>query len=249
MANIVYGSPFQSALEGKRAALQDVLHAGEASRQQRDQDLNYDFMKWYQPLKQAEAQNATASNLLKEAASIAHYSGDYSSYNRILSHYLGVPLDALPPGYANGKGGPAQTKAADLASGLLPVPLSYPGVIAAGGAYQALPGTPAQQGSGDPEIDALMKQLTRKRLTDELNGGGTSAPLPHLNPLGSITPSTSLPSKIEPVWADPGSGVQPPSPQDVYGLPKPQKQASSFSPWADEYQPPAPQPEETDGTQ
>lgn len=181
-------------IEGQQAALQNIEKA-QAARQT---NLDYRFNEWYQPLKQAQTQSDTAGNLLKEAAAIAHYTGDYSNYNRILAHYLGVPPESLPPGYANGKGTPAQTKAADLASGQLPIPLSYPNVYMAGnvGAYPQVPGR-----NSDPEIDALHRQAVMaqyQRMIDEAKGGGAAAANPNVDQLdpthGINPPGTTRPA-------------------------------------------------------
>lgn len=193
MANIEYASPFKSMIAGQTAALQNIEKA-QAARQT---NLDYKFNEWYQPLKQAETQSGTAGNLLKEAAAIAHYTGDYSNYNAIIAHYLGVPLERLPPGYAGGKGTPAQTKAADLASGQLPIPLSYPNVYMAGnvGAYPQVPGKPA-----DPEIDAAHREYVlaayRQAIEAAKGGGGAAANpnVPELDPLHGMPVGAPAPT-------------------------------------------------------
>lgn len=198
-------------IEGQTAALQNIEKA-QAARQT---NLDYKFNEWYQPLKQAQTQNDTAGGLLKQAAAIAHYTGDYSNYNRILSHYLGVPPEALPPGYANGKGTPQQTKAADLATGQLPIPLSYPNVYMAGGvgAYPQVPGRNA-----DPELDALHRQYvmsTYQQAIDSAKNGGAAAPVgspvPELDPTnGMAPPGTTTPvGPTAPATAPPQATLAP----------------------------------------
>lgn len=238
MAATVFGDPFGAALSGKRAALQDVLHAGESARQQRESDLNNDFAKWYQPLRMAETQNKTGAELLKEQAQLAHYTGDYRGLNQILQQYYGVRPEALPQGFSEGKATVNQTKAADLATGNFPIAASYPGVIAAGGIYQALPNAAAQGGTGDPEIDQLRRALLIDQYKRALNPP-TDAPLPHMSPLGSIPNPSAL------------SSVNPPSTEKqdktdlnaLYGVPKPEPQGdpaaalgmNGSSIWEDEY--------------
>lgn len=180
-------------IEGQAAAQQAI----ERAQQARQTNLDYRFNEWYQPLKQAQTQSDTAGNLLKEAAAIAHYTGDYSNYNAILAHYLGVPLERLPPGYAAGKGTPQQTKAADLASGGLPIAMSYPNVYMAGGvgAYPQVPGRNA-----DPEIDALHRQAViaqYRAMIDAAKGTGAAAASPNvdqLNPMYGIPTGAPTPA-------------------------------------------------------
>lgn len=243
MANIVYGNPFGSALEGKRAALQDVLHTGEAARQMRDTDLNYDFMKWYQPLREAQSQAGVGGDILKRLNEVMHYTGDPTAVNTALLHYFGVPPEALPQSYNSKHVTPDQQKAADLGFGGLPIPLSYPGVIAAGGAYQALPGN-TNAGTGDPELDALYRQVRMKGLKDYLGGGSTPGEVPHLNPLGQQT-AQPLSTRASNTISGGNTQVldgdinQPPArnPASDYGVPLPPRQppASIFE---GEYQPP-----------
>lgn len=218
MANIEYASPFKSMIAGQTAALGNIEKA-QAARQT---NLDYRFNEWYQPLRQAEQQNTTASNLLKEAAAIAHYTGDYTYYNTILSHYLGVPPEALPQGYARGKGGAQQTKAADTASGLLPVPLTYPNVYMAGGvgAYPQIPGRPA-----DPEIDALHRQAVIAQYNAMIeaakNGGAAGGPVDQMDPTyGIAPPGTTTPlGPTAPVTSPPPIPAPAPTPMVAPKIP------------------------------
>lgn len=190
MANIQYAAPFRSAIAGQSAALENIAKA-QAARQT---NLDYRFNEWYQPLKQAETQNNIAQALLKEAAQVAHYSGNYDAYNRILAHYLGVPLEALPPSYSSGKAGPAQVKAADLGSGNLPIPLSYPNVFMAGGVGAQVP----QQGAPeDKELAELYRQynIAHIKAATEALTNPQQAPgnVPMLNPLYGIPTPNATP--------------------------------------------------------
>lgn len=228
MANLVYGNPFGAALEGKRQALSDVMNTAKTARELQGQDINLDFQKWYNPLRKAETQNQTAAALLKELGQVAHYTGDYTQYNQVLQHYLGVNPANLPPGYAAGtKAGPAQTRAADLGSGNEPIPLSYPGTIAAGGVYQALPGGSAGQGTGDPELDALYRQVKIHSLKSMLDGTASPNSVPHMNPMGNIPPAGNAAINARAAY-----GI----PQEVPEAPTPAKPAPEAEPsiWADE---------------
>lgn len=240
MANLVYGNPFGSALEGKRAALQDVLHTGEAARTMRDSDLNYDFMKWYQPLKQAQAQAGVGGDILKRLNEVMHYTGDPTAVNTALLHYFGVPPEALPQSYNSKHVTPDQQKAADLGFGSLPIPLSYPGIIGAGGVFQEGPQQGAGGSSGDPELDALMGRYRRRYVQSQLDAldNPPSANVPHLNPLGQTTAqplSTKAGNNI--TVADGSMESPPPRNPAPYGVAPPPKQPAN-SIWEGEYQPP-----------
>jgi len=188
MANIEYAHPFKSMIEGQAAAQQAIQRA-QAARQT---NLDYRFNEWYQPLKQAQEQSNVGGELLKQAAAIAHYTGDYSNYNAILAHYLGVPLERLPPGYAGGKGGAQQTKAADLASGGLPIAMSYPNVYMAGGvgAYPQLPGKPEDPELHEAQRQAALRYWKNFGVDPAAAGGG---PVDQLDPTHGINPPVQGP--------------------------------------------------------
>lgn len=183
MANIEYAHPFKSMIEGQAAAQRAIQNA-QAARQT---NLDYRYNEWYQPLKQAEAQSNVGGELLKQAAAIAHHTHDYTNYNRILSHFLGVPAESLPTTAAGAKTTPQQMRDADIASGQLPVPFAYGNVYQAGGvgAYPNLPGKPE-----DPELHEAQRQAAlrywRGLGVTEAAGG----PVSQLNPLdGVVDPS------------------------------------------------------------
>lgn len=213
MANIEYAHPFRSALEGQTTALSNIQKAQAA----RESDLDYGYNKWYQPLKQAQQQSAVGGELLKQAAAIAHYTGDYSNYNAILAHYLGVPLERLPPGYGAGKGTQGQTKAADLSTNLLPTPFAYNNVFGAGGvgAYPDVPGKP----DPDPVLHKAQRDAALRYWQSQGNPGGAGAVpaepnVNELNPLYGIPDTTVMPQ-------GPAAPVTTPQPAQPMAQPPP----------------------------
>lgn len=56
MSNIVYADPFGSYVKGQQEGTQNTIAVGEAARRFRSEDLNNEFMKWYMPHRQEQAQ-------------------------------------------------------------------------------------------------------------------------------------------------------------------------------------------------
>jgi hypothetical protein len=163
MANIVYADPFGAALQGKEQALRDVYNIGKMGREFRNEDANYDFMKWYEPYRRAEMMNEVNNKLLQSAAQHAHYTGNLQPYNDILSS-IGYAPASLPPGYGDGtKVTSEQQRSADIASGAIPTALGYKDVFGAGGVQREAPFMYGQQTQVDPEMQSLERQLMMGR--------------------------------------------------------------------------------------
>ena len=166
---------------------QEAITRAQAARQT---DLDYKYNEWYQPLRQAQTQSDTASNLFQHANDIAHYTGDYSTINKLTENYLGIPPEALPQGYASGKAGPQQVKAADVAARALPIPFTYGNTYQAGGvgAYPALPpGAPPDPEMQKAQRDALLRYWNSAYgVTPE--GAPAGGPVKELDPNNGLAP-------------------------------------------------------------
>lgn len=206
MSNMVYANPFGAALSGKEAAINDTMKIGQEARQQRGEDLGYDFQKWYQPLQQAAAQNQVGSALYKTAMEHAYYTGNSGAPNSVLQNFFGIDPSTLPPGYANGPMGPQQQLAGSYSSGVIDPNFSVPGTFIAGNTRRALPGEPQQ--APDPmqqQLYTLTMQHLIRQAQEAANGGQSAASggVDFMNPTATRAPAM---------------GAAPPVPKDPYNM-------------------------------
>lgn len=99
MANVQYADPFGSYVRGASAGNEAAIRTAEAARSLRNQDLNYDFMKWYQPFRQREAAAATGEAELGLNRNIQQNAAGLTAFGGPGQAYLSDTLQHLYPGY------------------------------------------------------------------------------------------------------------------------------------------------------
>ncbi len=103
MANIEYANPFGSYVKGAEAGTESAIRTGEAARNFRNNDLNYDFLKWYQPLRQREATAATQQQELALNEGVQKNAANLTAFGGPGFNYLSDTINRLYPGYNFGE--------------------------------------------------------------------------------------------------------------------------------------------------
>ena len=136
MAAMVYPDPFGSALAGKRAALKDFLDAAKTGSDLQGSNLQNEYLKWYLPVKQQEAQlkqqqaqQEFQQQNLQNLARLAPYANNYQPFNEAVAQQLGIDPASIPQSFAPGK----QALGAFTGAGILPSAFLFPNVQSAGG--------------------------------------------------------------------------------------------------------------------
>ena len=218
MAQMIYADPFGAAAAGQLRGIDTALRLGEAGRRFRDEDLNYDFRKWYDPFARSEAQakaaagvDAATQALAAGATRLGHYSGQYGRLNDILSQ--AYPGQFTAPQYVN----PAQQQfGAETAFGLID-PLWTTGQNPHGHGY----GYPMQGTASAPDMSFL----------DPTKGLPAEDTMPKQNTLAN---PVSLPTPQTNFLANPMGGVSAQAAQNRFlGTPiyKPSTNAAQMNIW------------------
>ena len=230
-SQMIYSNPFGAMAEGQLAGQKAGLEAGTSARQFEAQDISNAFQKWYQPLREATAQNETGTAIAKTQAALMHYGVPATGFNTTLQNYFGA---TVPEGFNNEQPSAAQIGGADLATGLFPIPLAHPDVFGANNVYRVNPVNTAPSDPRTIEAAIMAHKISMaegQRRLDELNapkGTGDTSYLRFANPQGSAgmpaaTPapaSTPMPAPApaipaasigtpKSIWADENSGVGP----------------------------------------
>jgi hypothetical protein len=198
MANIVNANPFGSYVQGQQQGTENAIRTGMAARDFRNNDLAYDYMKWYNAAPRREdamldiatKQADLFPKLSEQRANMAAATGSPQLWQQEMDRENGSPLDwsnfnALPP--------QQQRRNMALYSGQEPAAFANP-MVTNTGKYgtqrQALDeyGRPlstsgAMPGANDPNYD-LKVRAERMGLLQSLGEiPGPGSVIPH--PLGS----------------------------------------------------------------
>lgn len=166
MAAMVYPDPFGSALAGKRAALKDFLDAAKTGNELESGNLNNEYLKWYLPVKQQEAQlkqqqaqQEFQQQQLQNLARLAPYANNYEPFNAAVAQQLGIDPASIPQNFAPGK----QALGAFTGANILPPAFLFPNVQGAAG-VQLDPNYGVQM---DPRQKQLQDMILANQLAEQ----------------------------------------------------------------------------------